>query len=168
MSDKTHSGARLQAQLVMHAGWIIVIGLLSGFGLLFALLEEIRIWPLPGIPGWEIPGTVRGWSAAHVGGILNGVMMIAVAVALPIARMTERGERRVLWAMVFTGWANTIFYQFGNLAPNRGLSGDANVQGDATLAGLIAYLPAAIATVVTSAAVVAVALAATRRARELK
>ena len=156
---------RLQATLIAHAGAVMVVGLLSGFGLLFALLEQVRIWPLPAFSEGPLPGSVRGWSAAHVGGILNGVMMIAIALCLPIVALREVVARRVVWAMIFTGWANTVFYQFGNLAANRGLSGDANVQGGASVAGLIAYLPAALATVITTVAVLALTLGAWRKAR---
>lgn len=155
---------RLQATLIAHAGAVMAVGLLSGFGLLFALLEQVRIWPLPALADWQI-GSVRGWSAAHVGGILNGVMMIAIALCLPLVSLRPVVERRVVWAMIFTGWANTVFYQFGNLAANRGLSGDGNVHGEASVAGLIAYLPAAVATLITTAAVLAVVVGAFRRSR---
>lgn len=166
MSEATTDvSERLQATLIAHAGGVMVVGLLSGFGLLFGLLEEVRIWPLPAVSDLQVPGSVRGWSAAHVGGILNGVMMIAIGVCLPRVALSELAQRRVVWAMIFTGWANTLFYQFGNLAANRGLSGDGNAHGDASLAGVIAYLPAALATGITTAAVLAVVAGALRKAR---
>ena len=29
---------------------------------------------------FDVPGTTRGWTAAHVGGILNGVMIAAMSI----------------------------------------------------------------------------------------
>ena len=53
------------------------------------------------------------------------------------------------WLVVLDGWANVIFYLFGNFAENRGLSfgpnhfGPASINGAIALAG--AYLFGAIA-----------------------
>lgn len=156
---------RQQALLLAHGGFVLVIGLLSGFGLLFRLLEQVSIWPIPWGLETIVPGTVRGWQAAHVGGILNGVMIMAMAPCLPLVPLTPRVRRGVVFGLIFTGWANTIFYQFGNLAANRGLSGGDNIHGRGDLAGLIAYLPAAIATVITTVAVLAIAIGALHQHR---
>lgn len=152
--------SRQQALMIGHASLVVAVGLLSGFGLMFKLLGEVAIWPLPAFFDWRLPGTVRGWQAAHVGGILNGVMIIAMAVALPLVPVGPRARPWVVWGLIFTGWANTVFYLFGNLAPNRGLSGGDNALGEGSVAGLIAYVPAAIATVVTLTAVCLLARAA--------
>ena len=77
-------GSRHQLLLLAHGGLVLVIGLLSGFGVMFRLLEEIAIWPLPLALETVIVGSVRGWQAAHVGGILNGVMIVAMAPCLPL------------------------------------------------------------------------------------
>ena len=163
--SSTLKPSRHQSLLLAHGGFVLVIGLLSGFGLMFRLLEEIAIWPFPLSVETVIPGSVRGWQAAHVGGILNGLMVMAMAPCLPLVPLSETVRGRVVLGLIFTGWANTIFYQFGNLAPNRGLSGGDTILGEASLAGLVAYVPAAIATVVTTAAVLAIALAALRSSR---
>lgn len=160
----TADGARHQALMIGHGSLVVGIGLLSGFGLMFELLGEVAIWPIPAALEWDMPGTARGWQAAHVGGILNGVMIVAMAVALPLVSVGPKARPWVVWGLVFTGWANTIFYLFGNLAPNRGLSGGDNALGEGSAAGLIAYVPAAVATVITTAAVLLIARAAFRRA----
>lgn len=147
---------RRQGQMIFHGALVIAVGLVAGFGLLFELLGAVEIWPLPGMRA-DLPGTVRGWQAAHVGGILNGVMVLSAAACLQLLRLTERAARGIALALIFTGWANTVFYWFGNLAPNRGLSGGSNALGEGTLAGFIAYVPAALATVVTLAAMLALA-----------
>ena len=151
--------ATLERRMIGHGAAVVVVGLVAGFGLLFALLEQIAIWPIPGLDV-KIPGSVRGWQAAHVGGLLNGVMVVAFALALRRLDLTERTARWVALGFIYTAWANTVFYWFGNVAPNRGLSGGDTVHGEATAAGLIAYLPAATATVVTIACGLAVMRAA--------
>ena len=155
---------RYASLLIGHGALVAVVGLLAGFGLLFALLGEVAIWPLPGIEA-QVPGSVRGWQAAHVGGLLNGVMMVAFAFCLPKLGLNGPRLRWVTWGLVYTGWANTVFYWLGNLAPNRGLSGGDNALGEGSLAGFLAYLPAATATVVTMACGLAIAAAAFRAAR---
>ncbi|MDX1382468.1 MAG: hypothetical protein R3190_02435 [Thermoanaerobaculia bacterium] len=160
--EMTVSARRYQRRIIGHGALVMVVALFAGFGLMFALLGEIAIWPVPWTADVQIPGTPRGWRAAHVGGLTNGVMMVAVALCLPLLAMTEGRQRWVCRAMIFTGWANTVFYLFGNLAPNRGLSGGDNAFGPGTAAGLIAYVPAAIATVVTISALAVVAMAALR------
>ncbi|MEM6705826.1 MAG: hypothetical protein AAF690_24135 [Acidobacteriota bacterium] len=149
----------LERRMIGHGAAVVVVGLVAGFGLLFALLEQIAIWPIPALDV-QLPGSVRGWQSAHVGGLLNGVMVVAFALTLRRLQLAERTARWVALGFIYTAWANTVFYWFGNFAPNRGLSGGDTVHGEATAAGLIAYLPAATATVVT----IACALAVTRAA----
>ena len=167
-NDPSALANRHQALLLAHGGLVLVIGLLSGFGLLFRLLEQVAIWPIPWRIDTIIVGSVRGWQAAHVGGILNGLMVMAMAPCLPLVSLRERTKGWVVFALIFTGWANTFFYQFGNLAANRGLSGGDTIHGQSDLAGLIAYVPAAIATVITTVAVLAIAITALRRLADLR
>ena len=63
---------RLQRLVIGHGMLVLLVGLVAGVMLVFSMLEAVTLWPLP---AWEVqvPGSTRGWSAAHVGGILNGV-----------------------------------------------------------------------------------------------
>ncbi|REJ85726.1 MAG: hypothetical protein DWQ36_22685 [Acidobacteria bacterium] len=155
---------RLRGTLVLHGALVVAVGLVAGFGLLFELLGEVAIWPLPG-PQVDIPGSVRGWQAAHVGGLLNGVLMLVGASFLGVLPFSQRGRAIFAWGLVFTGWANTVFYWFGNVAPNRGLSGGDNALGEGTTAGFVAFLPAALASVVTLVAMIVLAAAGWRASR---
>jgi hypothetical protein len=64
-------------RVVFHAILVLSLGLVAGLMLAFSLLDAVNLWPLP---VWEvtIPGSNRGWAAAHVGGILNGIMLIVL------------------------------------------------------------------------------------------
>jgi len=161
------SDADLRAQeqrMIGHGAAVVVVALVAGFGLLFTLLEQIQVWPMPALDV-QIPGSVRGWQAAHVGGLLNGVMVAVFALCLGRVGLTAGRAKWVALGLIFTAWANTIFYWAGNWAPNRGLSGGANVHGEASAMGLLAYVPAATATVVTLACAAVISAAAFRSAR---
>jgi hypothetical protein len=121
-------------RVVLHAIIVLSIGLIAGLMLTFSLLDAVNLWPLP---VWEvsIPGSDRGWATAHVGGILNGILLIAL-INLATKLELSLGS----WSLIITGWANTIFYWAGNLAPNRGLSVDDTIYGSADIWGAIAFL----------------------------
>ena len=71
-----------QKNLIGHALLVLIIGLLAGFMLAFSLIGGLEIVPsiFMGIP---VFGTTEGWVRAHSGGIVNALLMIAVAFALP-------------------------------------------------------------------------------------
>ena len=66
-----------------------------------------------------------------------------------------------MWVDDFgTAYANTIFYWAGILAPNRAITAWSNRLGEASLAGIIGFLPAAVFALVLMAAMIIVARAA--------
>jgi styrene-oxide isomerase len=132
---------RHQALMLGHGFLVMMVGMFSGFMLAFALLEAIEIWPLPAID-IRVPGSTRGWAAAHTGSILNGLMVVAVGLALPVLRLGERARAWVAWGLIVTVWGNTAFYIFANFAANRGLSMGANRFGPGDAAGIAAFFPA--------------------------
>jgi hypothetical protein len=102
-------------------------------------LEAVTLWPLP-VWKVQIPGSPRGWASAHVGGILNGVMICAIALIAARLAVTGRALAWVCYGMIATGWCNTVFYWAGNLAANRGLSVADTPHGKGDLWGAVAYL----------------------------
>ena len=155
---------RLSNLVIGHGMLVLLIGLLAGFGLVFSLMEAVALWPLP---AWEvsIPGTTRGWQAAHVGGILNGVMMAGVALLMTRLELSRTRALWVGWGMIVTSWGNTVFYLAGNLSQNRGLSMGDTPFGPADIWGALSFLGGASAMFLTIAAAVILALAAFERAR---
>ena len=87
--------------------------------------------------------------------------MIAGA-ALLMSHLELTGKRAfwVGYGMIITGWANTLFYWAGNLAPNRGLSVAATPFGAGDFAGVLAFLGGGSGMVFTFIAVSILALAA--------
>jgi len=131
--------SRIQSSLIGHGALIILIALAAGIMLGFSLVEGIKLWPILDL-SLEIPGSERGWKAAHTGGIMNGIMIIVVAISLVRIRLSTKQVTWVYWLFVCTAWGNTIFYWFGNFSTNRGLSVTATRFGDGDLYGAIAYL----------------------------
>jgi len=145
----------------------MLLGMFSGFVFTFHLLGEIGLSPIPLAWGVEIPGSERGWRAAHLGNILNGLMIIAIANAIGRVRLGPSADLWVYRSLLVTGWGNAAFYLFGNLVPNRGLSLGTNRLGEGNVFGALAYLPAIAAAGCVIAALVLVLSAALREARRL-
>jgi hypothetical protein len=135
-----------------HGMIVLLIGLLSGVILIFSLLDAVTLWPLP---RWEvdIPGSTRGWQAAHVGGILNGVMIAGVSLLMLKLDLSGKRAFWVGWGMIITGWGNTVFYWAGNFAANRGLSVGETPFGQGDIAGALGFLGGGAAMVFTIIAV---------------
>ena len=139
MSDQNNQANPLFRRVVFHAILVLSIGLVAGLMLAFSLLDAVNLWPLP---VWEvaIPGSDRGWAAAHVGGILNGIMLIVLIQLATKLDLSDRDFRLSAWSLIITGWGNTVFYWAGNIAPNRGLSVNDTVYGGADIWGILAFL----------------------------
>ena len=142
-----------------HAMLVLFIGLVAGLFLTFSLLGAVALWPLPGVD-WQVPGSTRGWQAAHVGGILNGVMIAALALLAKNLPLTPRALTWCGWGLIYTGWGNTVFYWAGNLASNRGLSAGDTLFGAGDWIGALSYFGGASAMFATFVAVIILARAA--------
>ena len=132
--------------VMLHALLVLTVGLVAGVMLVFSLLDAVNLWPFP---VWEvaIPGSTRGWQAAHVGGIMNGIMLVALVLLMGKLKLTRRQYTICSWSLIVTGWGNTLFYWAGNVAPNRGLSMADTPYGAADIAGALAFLGGGVAMV---------------------
>ncbi|MEQ9009899.1 hypothetical protein [Algiphilus sp.] len=131
---------RGRLRLIQHGAAIAVIGLLSGFGMVFAILEALHVWPLTIAYDGAIPGSERGWRVAHVAGVMNGMLMLLIGFALTTVLPSLRAQAWIVWGMVYTGWGNTVFFHCANLSSNRGLSAGTTRLGEPDLLGAIGYL----------------------------
>ena len=96
---------RLANLMIGHGMSVLFVGLVAGVMLVFSLLGVVTLWPLP---VWEVlvPGSTRGWQAAHVGGILNGVMIGGAAL---LALHLQLEGRRMWWV----GYGMKMDHGFG-------------------------------------------------------
>jgi hypothetical protein len=131
---------RLQRVMLCNGLLVILAAMLAGFMLMFNLLGGLEIWPGKILP---IPtyGTSEGWVRAHSGGIMNGLLVIAIALCLPKLNLTEMMQRVTAYGFIYVAWSFTFFYWIGNAAGNRALTIGDNPLGESDLLGVIGFLP---------------------------
>lgn len=145
--------------MIGHSAIVIFIALLAGWGLAMSLIGGFEIFP-GNILFFEIPGDSSAWARAHTGGLLNGLLVLAFAWVVSALDLAESKSFHIWWMIVGTAYANTIFYFAGILAPNRAITAGSNRLGEASLAGVIGFLPAAVFALVLMVAMVIIAGAA--------
>ena len=163
----TPAAERGRLILLAHGASIAVIGLVSGFGFVFAILGAWHVWPLTLFDGAPVPGSEHGWRVAHVAGVLNGMLMMLGGLALAAVEATRTAQRWIVGGLVWTGWGNTVFFHCANLSANRALSAGTTRLGEADLFGVVGYLVGASTIPFTITAVALLGLAAARRLRRL-
>ncbi len=113
----------LQRRLMGHGGLVLLWGFVMGFGFLFFLLGEIKLWPVPGALKLQLPGTYDAWRMAHMEGVVNGLALWIAALLLPILPAAESLMRKLVWAFILTAWTFAIASAFDPLfTDSRGLA----------------------------------------------
>lgn len=146
----------MQRRMVGHGALILLIGMLAGVGLLVSLLGGVEVWPGT-LLSFHLPGATDAWVRTHLGGMLNGILIMVVAAVLPMVGFDVPGGQRVSWMLVGTGWANTLFYWAALLSPNRALTFGDNRFGASNLAAVLGLAPALLFTLVSIVAVATLA-----------
>lgn len=142
----------VQKKMIGHGAGVVLVGLFAGVGLLVSLLGGIEL--IPGqIIELSIPGDTGAWVRAHVGGMMNGVLVMLVAVMMAGLGFAGAAEGRMFWMLAGTGWANTLFYWAALFAPNRALSIADNRFGESNAAAVIGLVPALLFAVIAIIAV---------------
>ncbi|HLL53188.1 MAG TPA: hypothetical protein VK447_06575 [Myxococcaceae bacterium] len=119
---------RLQSLMIAHGAAVFLVGLLAGFPFAFVLIQKIALWPVPGsIPVTPSPDASRAWRMAHMEGLLNGMLLIAVAAGLKRLVLSERALKLVAWGLVITAWGNELASLIGPIFGGRGLEFGAGV-----------------------------------------
>ena len=142
----------VQKKMIGHGALILFVGMLAGIGLLIGLLGGIELIPGHIIP-FSIPGNTEAWVRTHIGGMMNGTLIILVGTLLSGLGFSEAAAKRMSWMLVGTGWANTLFYWAALFAPNRALSFADNKWGSSNLASIIGLVPALLFAVISLIAV---------------
>jgi len=114
---------KAQRILLGHGALVLLVGFIVGFGFLFFLIGEIRLWPIPGVIKYQLPGTYDAWRMAHMEGIANGLMLWILAAALPALQSFVEKIYRVAVAMVVVAWTIVVASLIDPLFPGaRGLA----------------------------------------------
>lgn len=150
---------RIQRTMIGHGLLVMVMAMLAGFMLIFVLVGGFEVWPGV-IVEFGVYGSADGWVRAHSGGVTNGLMVIAIGLALPKLSLTPGKEKFVAWGVIYTAWAFTVFYWLGNASANRALTFGDSPLGEASLVSIIGFLPGLPAVVLIIVALLIAARAA--------
>ena len=94
----------LRRRLVGHGALLILAGGVIGFGFLFFLIGEIRLWPIPGKISYQMPGSLKAWRMSHLEAIINGAILWITAAVLPLMPVSAVGARRVSNGLIVVAW----------------------------------------------------------------
>jgi hypothetical protein len=139
---------RLRALVIAHGALVFLAGLLAGFPFAFFELGKIALWPLVGEVAVSVPGDTRAWRMAHLEGILNGLVLFAVAAIAPLLRLRGREPDLLAWSLVVTAWGNTAASILGPISGARGLELGGGVANSAMFLLFVAAMVGVIAAVI--------------------
>ncbi len=115
---------RTRVLLVAHGLGLWITAVLVGWMYMFNLLGEIELFPIIASIDIQIPGEARAWNMAHLEGITNGLLLMALAAVAPLLELSQRQSRVLFWSALITGWGFTIPAWANALAGTRGLAFD--------------------------------------------
>ncbi len=134
------SSRQLQKVIIGHGLLVTLVAMLAGFMLMFGLVGGFEIWPGT-ILNFSVYGTTEGWVRAHTGGVTNGLLVMAVAFAIPKLNLSAFNEKLVGYGVVYVAWAFTVFYWLGNASANRALTFGDSPLGESSFISVIGFLP---------------------------
>jgi hypothetical protein len=98
-----------RARLVWHGAIVSLLGLLAGF-------------PYALVVTGSLTGSERAWRMAHLEGVLNGLLMLAVAGVAGALTLRPRMQSALFWSLVVTGYGNVIASTIAATFAVRGLT----------------------------------------------
>ena len=146
----------IQRRMIGHAALILLVGMIAGVGLMGGLLGGFEVWPGT-ILQVHVPGPTEAWVRAHLGGMLNALLIFVVALSIPVLGFDVHGGSRIASMLIGTGWANSLFYWAALLSPNRALTFGDNRFGSSSLISILGLLPALLFSAISIYAVIWVA-----------
>jgi hypothetical protein len=108
MAELTTLSSRIRASLVLHGVIVVVLGLLAGF-------------PYALVISGDLVAELRAWRMAHLEGILNGLILIAVGAAGSLIALTPRKGHWLLVSLLVAAYGNVVAATLGALLGVRGL-----------------------------------------------
>ena len=99
---------RYRTLLVLNGLGLILSSILVGWFYFFFLLGAIDLWPFVTDVEANIPGDRRAWNMAHLEGITNGLLLMALAALAPYIRLPELGHKVLFWSWLAFAWLFTL------------------------------------------------------------
>ncbi len=121
----TANGFRLVA---LNGVLMILAGMvLAGFPLAFLVMRDVYDQP----PPMDVGGDYRGWVMAHLEGLLNGLLVIALGAVTRIRQpMKPRRQAWLVPALMIAGWGNVIAAVMAPAFSVRGMAVDASLMNN--------------------------------------
>jgi hypothetical protein len=143
--------------MIGHGAIVTVMALFAGFGLTMSLIGGFEVFPGQILP-FEMPGDSSAWARTHAGGLMNGMLVILVALVIFAMQIEGALEKRLYWMLVGTGYANTVFYWGGLFSQTRALTFGDNRFGETNIAGIIGFAPALVFSIISCTAFIMIML----------
>ena len=130
---------RQKSLLVLNGIGLLISAIASGWLHFFQLLGEIDLWPVINHVEATVPGEPRAWIMAHLEGITNGLILIAIAGCSGYLALTSRQFTWLVYSSVTFGWLFTLPAIANAWFGTRGLAFGGGPFGD-SLANNVIYL----------------------------
>ncbi|MEP3050766.1 MAG: hypothetical protein ABJP48_13470 [Erythrobacter sp.] len=129
---------RRRSLLVVNGVGLLISAVFSGWFYFFFLLGAIDLWPfITDVPA-DISGDRRAWNMAHLEGITNGTLLIAIGAAGGFFRLGERAQSVLFWSALAFGWLFTLPAIANAIFDTRSLEfGGGPFPGDVTINNII-------------------------------
>jgi hypothetical protein len=114
--------SRTRALLFLNGIGLFVLAISIGWVWFFALLQSIVLWPLPIDIPVSIPDDGRAWRMAHMEGITQGLLLMAIGLGGQFMRLSARQYVWLFWTSLVTGWLFTVPTIFNAMFGTRGLA----------------------------------------------
>lgn len=128
-----------KALLILNGVGLLISAALSGWLHFFQLLGEIDLWPLINHVEGQVPGEARAWIMAHMEGITNGVLLMAIAATAGFLDLSRRQFSWLVYCSLTFGWLFTLPAIANAWFATRGLAFGGGPFGD-SLANNLIYL----------------------------
>jgi hypothetical protein len=124
--------------LVLNGVGLLFSAVISGWIYFFFLLGAIDLWPIVTDIPVAISGDRRAWNMAHLEGITNGTLFIAIAASAHFGRLGARCQAWLFWSTLAFGWFFTLPAIANAMFGTRGLEfGGGPFPGDVLTNNLI-------------------------------
>ncbi|RDV07165.1 hypothetical protein DXH95_07270 [Sphingorhabdus pulchriflava] len=94
--------------LALNGVGLLITAVATGWVYFFFLLGAIDLWPIVTDVPVNISGDRRAWNMAHLEGIMNGTLFIAIAMAARFGTLGPRAQSWLFWSTLAFGWFFTL------------------------------------------------------------
>ncbi len=113
---------RMRALLILNGFGLLVFSVFVGWQWMFALLGQVVLWPIVPSIDIQLPTDHRAWRMAHMEGITQGLILMAIGLAGPYFRLSRGWHKVLFWSSVVTAWLFSLPTYFHALFGTRGLA----------------------------------------------